>query len=103
MVPTYGISLVVLFAYLYFSMGNPKDKVEKGIICLSEDSSPLGTHLEGLHYAQVLAYADEYARITHTSGQYVEFNVMIDGSKYLVTLNREPNGNGAILNSEKGN
>jgi hypothetical protein len=99
-IPTYGISLVVLFIYIYFKTSSFSKNMKNAIVYLSTDSHPLGTCFEEIHYAQALAYADEVGSIRSQSGQYIEFNVEIDGVEYFVTLNREPNGNGAILTSK---
>lgn len=99
-IPTYGISIILLFIYMYFKTSSFSSNMKKGIVHLSTDSYPLGTCFEEIHYAQALAYADEVGSIISKSGQYVEFNVEIDGINYFVTLNREPGGNGAILTSK---
>jgi len=99
-IPTYGISLVLLFIYMFFKTSSFSKNIKKAIVYLSTDSHPLGTCFEEIHYAQALAYADEVGSITSHSGQYVEFTVEIDGVNYFVTLNREPGGNGAILTSK---
>jgi len=99
-IPTYCISLILLFIYMYFKTSSFSKNMKKAILYLSTDSHPLGTCFDEIHYAQALAYADEVGNISSQSGQYVEFNVEIDDVKYFVTLNREPSGNGAILTSK---
>lgn len=73
--------------------------MKNAIVYLSTDTSSLGTCFDEIHYAQALAYAKEVGNISSQHGHYVEFNVGIDGVKYFITLNREPNGSGAILTS----
>ena len=101
LIPTYGFSLILLVLYLWFSFSHFNKKMEKAVLYLSSDPNPLGACIDGIHYAQALAYAQERGQITKNSGQYVEFNVTIDNQVFSVTLNREPGGNGAILNARR--
>jgi len=92
-----------LLCYLFICILNTSSlskNMEEAIINLSTDSYHLGTCFRDIHYIQALAYADEVGSINSRSGKYVGFNVEIDGVEYCVTLNQEPNGNGAILTSE---
>jgi hypothetical protein len=98
-IPTYGISLVLLFVYMSFKTLSFSKNIKKAIVFLSTDSNPLGACIEEIHYAQALAYADEVGSITSRRGQYVEFTVEIDEVNYFVKLSREPGGNRAILTS----
>jgi hypothetical protein len=99
-IPIYGILLILLLIYMYLQTSNFSKNIEKAITYLSSDSYPLGTCFNEFHYVQVLAYADEVGNILSQSRQYVEFSVEIDAKEYFVTLNREPNGNGAIITSK---
>ncbi|MBT4290056.1 MAG: hypothetical protein HOD92_22250 [Deltaproteobacteria bacterium] len=99
-IPTYGMSLIILIAYLFIKHLNFSKNMEKAIVYLSSDSYPLGTCFDEIRYAQALAYADEVGNIISKRGQYVEFEVKINGDSYFVTLNREPDRNGAILTSK---
>ncbi len=98
-IPTYGISIILLFIYMYLKTSNLSKNMEKAIVNLSTDSYPLGTCFKEIQYVQALAYADEVGNIISQSGKYIEFNVEIDRVEYRVSLNQEPNGNSAILTS----
>ncbi len=98
-IPTYGLSLLIFFVYMIFKTSKVKPTMEKAITYLATDSSPLGTCFSEISYPQALGYASEVGTIQKKVNSYVEFTVDINGLDYLVTLNKEPTGNGAILTS----
>ncbi len=101
-IPTYGISIILLFIYVHFKtrMYYKNSNIKEVIVYLSEDSYIVGRCFGDIYYMEALAYASIIGSIQTQRGQYVEFNVKIDGVNYFVTLDREPNGNCAILRSK---
>ena len=99
-VPTYGVSILILFAYMFYKTKNLKTNMEKAIVYLSNDNHFQGTCFDEISYTQAIGYASETGQITDQVGLYIEFKVEINEKKYEVTLNREPNRDGAILNAK---
>jgi len=100
-IPTYGLSLLVLFIYINIVTMNSIYKIKKAIVLTSDSHSSSGTHFDKIHYGEALAYAIEYGRISYRSGNFVKFNIGIDGQQYFVSLQNTPGMNGATLSSVK--
>lgn len=98
-IPTYGVSLLILFLYMLYKAKSVKPNMEKAIVYLSKNESAIGTCFKEISYPQALAYANELGVITNQIGPYIEFEIRIDEKNYAVTLNKEPGGSGAILNA----
>lgn len=99
-IPTYGISLAVLFLYLIFKTKNVKKNMNKAVVHLADNHSGLGVCFKEIRYVQARAYAEEVGEIKKQIGNYFEFSVEIDGKSYAVCINKEPEGKGAIIKSE---
>lgn len=100
-IPTYGLSVLALFAHMLYKAKNVKPNMENAIKFLSKSENIIGTCFKEISYPQALGYASEMGSITKKIGDFVEFETEIDENQYIVTLNREPNGRGAILNAKK--
>ena len=98
-IPTYGLSLLILLAYWFCKTKNLKGNMEKAIVYLSDNNYP-GTCFNEISYPQAVCYAGDMGQITYQEGLYIEFSIQINRKKYQVDLNREPNGNGAILRAK---
>jgi len=99
-IPTYGVSLLILFLYMIYKAKSVKPNMEKAIKYLSKRESAIGTCFKEISYPQALGYASELGTITNQRGPYIEFEVQIDEKSYAVTLNKEPIGRGAILTAK---
>lgn len=99
-IPTYGVSLLILFLFMIYRAKRVKSNLQKAIVYLSKNESIIGTCFKEISYQHAHAYASELGVMTYQSGPYIEFEVQIDEKSYAVTLNREPNGNGAVLTAK---
>ena len=99
-IPTYGVSLLMLFLFMIYKAKSVKSNLQKAIVYLSNNESIVGTCFKEISYQHARTYANEVGMITYQSGPYIEFEVQIDEKSYAVTLNREPNGNGAVLTAK---
>lgn len=97
-IPTYGISIILLFAYMYYQTFSFKKKFEQSIIYLSKNKHTLGVCFEGINYVQAVAYANEIGTVSHKTGTYLEFYVEINNNKYKVMLDKETFGENVVLN-----
>ncbi|NOR80561.1 MAG: hypothetical protein GQ529_06955 [Methyloprofundus sp.] len=73
--------------------------METAILYLSPESFPPETHFDDIHYSQAVTYANKFGSITHTNGEYIEFNVIIDNKQFSVTLDKA-SGEGVKLSSK---
>jgi hypothetical protein len=99
-IPTYGLSLLILLAYWFYKTKDLKANMEKAIVHLSNNKHSLGTCFNEISYPQAVGYAGEMGQITYQQGSYIEFSIQINRKKYQVTLNSEPDGDGAVLNAK---
>lgn len=82
--------------------------MDAAIKFLANNPSGLATRFDEINYVQALAYAEEYGTIeldmsqildSNANQNYKTFLIEIDGSIYEVDLNKEPEGDGALLNA----
>lgn len=101
-IPTYGLSLVVLFAYLCFRANSVGRNIEASIKSLAtEKHTIVGSCFPNISYNQVISYIDSHrGDVTYRSGTYIDFNIILENKKYAVSLNKEPLGLRAILSAK---
>ena len=99
-IPTYGTSLLILFAYYFYKTRKLKPNIENAIEYLAGANHPTGMCFDEISYPQAIGYAKEVGQIVKQTGDYVEFKVNIKQRTHHVSINREPNGSGAILNTK---
>lgn len=99
-IPTYGISLILLFAYMAFFTRLTIKKLKNAIVFLSTDSCLLPTSIDGIPYQVALGFANEEGRDIHKNGDLIKFNISLNSKDYHVTLQREVGGDSAVLTSE---
>lgn len=103
-IPTYGLSLLVLIFYLWFSHGKMINAIPRIIMKLSEDKSSLGVCVDKLEYPALLGYAHEEGNITFQSDDHFEFDLKFkseDNCLYKVKVSRDAKNKNVILSVSK--
>jgi len=99
-IPTYGISLVVVFIYYLFKMGDAHEKVETAIKHKLYDKGVGAIAFDDISFAEALSYSlKDEVKITYQENNYIEFEVNLDNKLLLVVIGKEPLGNNLMINS----
>lgn len=102
--PTYGVSLLVLAAYFFLTLGNKFSHIQEAIVQIAsrEDGyDGLGFAVDNIQYSEVVRYAQGIERIQGVQGKMVSFKTNIGGIDYDVIVNKEPLGSRAIINAKQ--
>ncbi|MCC4275994.1 hypothetical protein [Marinomonas communis] len=97
LIPSSGLSLLGLVFYLFIKFKSKHSRVESAIAQIAGERS--GGYCVNIPYSEVVAYAQGSESITHVQGEMVTFLANIKGRDYEVTVNREPLGRKAIIES----
>lgn len=101
-IPTYGISLVIWLVFRFFSnTGKQVDNIERAIKELTFRNISDYRTFTGINYVVTKNYATTNpSEILIEVGDYFSFRTPIDGIKYFVEVNKNPQGGGVILRSK---
>ena len=99
-IPTYGVSILILFGYMFYKTKNLKSNLNNAIKFLAKENSVIAVCFTEINYVQALAFVSEFGKMIKKTGTYIEFNIAIEGCIYAVILDREPNGKGIVLNAK---
>lgn len=97
LIPSSGLSLLGLAAYLFIKFYSQHSRVESTIAQVANEG--WGSYCVNIPYSEVVAYAQGSESIINVQGEMVTFLANIKGSEYEVVVNREPLGRKAIIES----